>query len=85
MNSTTVNTQSIINDLFTLLEAHVKETGDCYIGNPYTVRDALATAINSIQLGDAVNRCVECKMDMGQSNPRQYCAKTHCANAPFDD
>ena len=25
-----------------------------------------------------VNRCVECGIDMGVQNPRQYCGKTHC-------
>ena len=25
-----------------------------------------------------VNRCVECGIDMGVHNPRQYCGKTHC-------
>ena len=24
------------------------------------------------------NRCVVCKVDMGDSNPRQYCCKTYC-------
>lgn len=27
---------------------------------------------------DDVNRCVECGIDMGVQNPRQYCGKTHC-------
>ncbi len=25
-----------------------------------------------------LNRCVECKIDMGRSNPRQLCGKTFC-------
>ena len=25
-----------------------------------------------------VNRCIECGVDMGDCNPRQYCGKTHC-------
>lgn len=25
-----------------------------------------------------VNRCIECKVDMGDCNPRQYCGKTEC-------
>jgi hypothetical protein len=85
MNSTTVNNQFAIDDLFARLEAHIKDTEDCYIGNQDTVRAALAAAINTVQQGDTVNRCVECHVDMGQSNPRQYCAKTHCSNAPLDD
>jgi hypothetical protein len=26
------------------------------------------------------NFCVECNIDLGEHNPRQYCAKTHCEN-----
>ena len=25
-----------------------------------------------------INRCVECGIDLGDCNPRQYCAKTYC-------
>ncbi len=25
--------------------------------------------------------CIECGVDMGKSNPRQYCKKTFCENA----
>jgi hypothetical protein len=25
-----------------------------------------------------VNRCIECGVDMGDDNPRQYCGKTQC-------
>ena len=28
--------------------------------------------------GDFINRCVECNIDLGPSNPRQLCGKTHC-------
>jgi hypothetical protein len=24
------------------------------------------------------NRCIECGIDMGECNPRQYCGKTYC-------
>lgn len=24
------------------------------------------------------NRCIECGIEMGECNPRQYCGKTHC-------
>jgi hypothetical protein len=27
-----------------------------------------------------VNRCVECGIDMGECNPRQYCGKWQCDN-----
>jgi hypothetical protein len=29
---------------------------------------------------DHVNRCTECGVDMGSSNPRQFCRKTYCEN-----
>ena len=29
---------------------------------------------------DDANRCIECGIDMGIHNPRQYCGKTHCSN-----
>lgn len=30
--------------------------------------------------GDPINRCIECGVDMGESNYRQYCGKTFCYN-----
>jgi hypothetical protein len=30
---------------------------------------------------EMINRCVNCGMDMGACNPRQFCCKTHC---PYD-
>ncbi len=27
-----------------------------------------------------INRCVECNIDMGRSNPRQLCGKTFCCS-----
>lgn len=30
---------------------------------------------------DGKNRCLICKIDMGDCNPRQYCRKTYCENA----
>lgn len=26
----------------------------------------------------STNRCIGCNADLGESNPRQYCHKTHC-------
>lgn len=50
--------------------------------------DGWATATEEADDGDEtdleedadadVNRCVECGIDMGVQNPRQYCGKTHC-------
>jgi hypothetical protein len=25
-----------------------------------------------------INRCISCGIDLGESNPRQYCCKTYC-------
>ena len=77
--------EDLINSLYARLEAHMVDTQDSYIGNPDEIRAAIARLANLVQLGESVNRCVECKVDMGQMNPRQYCAKTHCANAPFSE
>ena len=30
--------------------------------------------------GDIINRCVECNIDLGPSNPRQLCGKIYCIN-----
>jgi hypothetical protein len=27
---------------------------------------------------ESENKCIECNIDMGKMNPRQYCGKTHC-------
>jgi hypothetical protein len=32
---------------------------------------------------DYKNLCVECGVDMGSSNPRQYCGKTYCRNINY--
>lgn len=77
--------ENLINELYARLEAHIVETQDSYIGNSNEIRDAIARLVRMVQLGDTVNRCVECKIDMGEMNPRQYCAKTHCANSPFNE
>jgi alkylated DNA repair dioxygenase AlkB len=37
-----------------------------------------ATAVAPFEHVADVNRCVNCGMNLGQSNPRQYCCKTHC-------
>jgi hypothetical protein len=33
---------------------------------------------------DGKNRCLICKVDMGDCNPRQYCRKTYCENGPME-
>ena len=36
--------------------------------------------LEAIPQYDHVNRCIECGVDMGSSNPRQFCRKTYCEN-----
>jgi hypothetical protein len=46
-----------------------------------TARDDDITEANEIiPEYDHVNRCIECGVDMGSSNPRQFCRKTYCEN-----
>ena len=42
--------------------------------------DDVTKAIDTIPQYDHVNRCIECGVDMGSSNPRQFCRKTYCEN-----
>ena len=34
--------------------------------------------------GETINHCVECGVDMGSSNPRQYCGKWKCYGYGYD-
>jgi len=77
--------EDLINSLYTRLEAHMVDTQNSYIGNQEEILAAIQQLIALTQPGEQVNRCVVCRVDMGQQNPRQYCAKTHCANAPFSE
>lgn len=40
-------------------------------------RDDILNAITKYSKGFK-NRCFYCKIDMGESNPRQLCCKTYC-------
>ena len=35
--------------------------------------------------GEPINHCVECGVDMGSSNPRQYCGKWKCNGYGYED
>jgi hypothetical protein len=35
--------------------------------------------------GELINHCVECGVDMGSSNPRQYCGKWKCDGYGYGD
>jgi len=45
--------------------------------NWYPTSNDLIALITKYSLGQK-NRCLCCKVDMGQMNPRQYCGKTRC-------
>jgi hypothetical protein len=77
--------ETLENQIYDLISTFMKNEQNCYIGEENEVRFAITQLIDTTYGGDTVNRCVDCKVDIGQSNPRQYCAKTHCENAPLDD
>jgi len=31
------------------------------------------------------NLCMNCKVDMGEDNPRQLCGKWRCTNPPYEE
>ena len=35
--------------------------------------------------GEPINRCIECGVDMGACNPRQYCGKWKCNDYGYKD
>ena len=35
--------------------------------------------------GEPINRCIECGIDMGYCNPRQYCGKWKCNDYESED
>lgn len=77
--------EDLINTMYTWLEAHMIESHNTYIGNRVEILERIRQLITLAQPGEPVNRCVVCKLDMGQLNPRQYCAKTHCANSQLSE
>jgi hypothetical protein len=51
-----------------------------HLQNTYDLIDNADTFLaNKINDGVKFNRCVECFAFIGNDNPRQYCAKTHCS------
>lgn len=60
-----------------------KRSGMCQDKNEKKCdKDNLETSTNLgiISKSDNINRCIECGIDMGNSNPRQFCRKTYCEN-----
>tara|TARA_B100001093_G_scaffold517631_1_gene599806 strand:+ start:4012 stop:4263 length:252 start_codon:yes stop_codon:yes gene_type:complete len=56
----------------------IQEESDYYLNFESIVED-LIESINRNKEG-IINRCVECNIDMGRSNPRQLCGKTFCCS-----
>jgi hypothetical protein len=53
----------------------------------YSINSSQSTKLhnlnNSIESSDIyINRCIICKIDLGEMNPRQYCEKWYC---PFEE
>ena len=47
---------------------------DCLVAK----RNAIVKKIEHLEGSEPKNRCIECGVDMGIDNPRQYCGKTQC-------
>ena len=54
------------------------DNGSYFVGYPYVLGEK---KFYKLVLGLESNYCVSCGVDMGPSNPRQYCRKTYC---PYD-
>lgn len=51
----------------------------CYIGHLIEMISDIQKLLECIEYEKtAHHRCIVCKIDMGPSNPRQYCCKTYC-------
>ena len=44
------------------------------------IMDYYKSVKKPIQLEEFIWRCVICREDLGEHNPRQYCGKTYCIN-----
>lgn len=56
---------------------------NCHLACDHEYYDQKLECFSSLSLPSSdhvvhVNRCIECKVDMGDCNPRQYCGKTEC-------
>ena len=55
---------------------------DYFLNSVYCVKDN--NDMNSVDVSERDfvenNKCVSCGIEMGETNPRQYCGKTHCLN-----
>jgi len=45
------------------------------------IMESIIKLFNTCGTGKSINRCIECGIDMGECNPRQYCGKTYCNNS----
>lgn len=52
----------------------------CKYTDEKVIMESLMKMFSDIERGP-VNYCIECGIDMGECNPRQYCGKTYCSNS----
>ncbi len=58
--------------------SEVEDELDVYLDYDKIYKDLIESIIQN-NLG-MKNRCTDCNVDMGLSNPRQLCGKTYCSN-----
>ena len=63
--------------LWKMLEELKENTNEYY--DYHKIKNDLVKSIND-NLNGFVNRCVDCGIDIGPSNPRQLCGKWRCDN-----
>lgn len=74
------------NDKVVFLEKYFnkfEKLNNCKI-NRNVFNEYLEEIINK-NMGNYINRCIVCRVDMGEMNPRQYCCKTYCPEEKYDD
>ncbi len=72
-----------LNNIATMIATYITTNNEQYPVNQSIIIDRLLQLIEECASGDTINRCIECGIDMGIDNPRQYCCKTYCGSAGY--
>jgi len=76
-----IENEHLKNELFCVV-SELEDKLDEYLDYDEILKQFIQSVIDNTQ--GVKNRCTECKVDMGMSNPRQLCGKTYCASAYED-
>lgn len=72
-----IKTESIELRLYNLISL-IEDKTSTYLDHRKIIEDFKKSLIKHQE--GMMNRCLECNVDMGRSNPRQLCGKTYCYN-----